>query len=131
MEAKADESTESYHTDEEEFARYASECSDTDSSVPKVADVVDLEADRDPVAGLDEAEGSVISRKRSFQRTSFAKSTSGGEVKRTRVAHGHSTKVAVGAQQRVSEFPDQTLVVSSGKLYCQACSTVISKKKKA
>ena len=53
----------------------------------------------------------------------------GGEAKRTRVAHGESTKVAVGARQRVSEFSDETLVVSSGKLYCQACSTVISKKK--
>ena len=45
------------------------------------------------------------------------------------MAHGTSTKVAVGAQQRVSEFPDQSLTVSSGKLYCQACSTVLSKKK--
>ena len=129
MEAEASEGTESYHTDEEEFARFASESSDTDSSVPKVAEIVDLEADPDPVAGLDEAEGSVISQKWSFQRTSFAKSATGGEAKRTRDAHGESTKVAVGAQQRVSEFPDETLVVSSGKLYCQACSTVISKKK--
>ena len=133
MEAEADVSTESYQTDEEEFARYASECSDTDSSVPKVAEVVDLEADLDPASGLDKGEGSVISRKRSFQRTSFAKSTSGGEAKRTRVAHGTSTKVTAGAQpaERVSEFPDQSLTVSSGKLYCQACSTVLSKKKKA
>ena len=65
--------------------RYASECSDTDSSVPKVAEVVDL-------------------------------------------AHGTSTKAADSAQQRVSEFPDQSLPVSSGKLYYQACSTVLSKK---
>ena len=129
MEAEASEGAESYHTHEEEFARFASESSDTDSSVPKVAEIVDLEADPDPVAGLAEAEGSVISRKRSFQRTSFAKSATGGEAKRTRVAHGESTKVAVGAQQRISEFPDETLVVSSGKLYCQACSTIISKKK--
>ena len=133
MEAEADESTESFQTDEEEFARYASECSDTDSSVPKVAEVVDLEVDLDtyPAAGLDKAEGSMISRKRSIQRTSFAKSTtsSGEEAKRTRVAHGTSTMVSVGAQQRVSEFPDQSLTVSSGKLYCQACSTVLSKKK--
>ena len=129
MEAEASEGAESFHTDEEEFARFASESSDTDSSVPKVAEIVDLEADPDPDAGLDEAEGSVISRKRSFQRTSFAKSATGGEAKRTRVAHGESTKVAVGAQQRVSEFPDETLVVSSGKLYFQACSTVISKRK--
>ena len=126
MEAEADESTESYQTDEEEFARYANECSDTGSNVPKVAEVVDLEADLDPAAGLDKAQGSMISRKRSFQRTSFAKSTSGGEAKRRRVARGTSTKVA---QQRVSEFPDQSLTVSSGKLYFQACSTVPSKKK--
>ena len=66
MEAEADESTESYQTDEEEFTRHASECSDTDSSVPKVAEVVDLEADLDPAAGLDKAEDSVISRKWSF-----------------------------------------------------------------
>ena len=129
MEAEANGSTESYQTNEEEFAQYASECSDTDSSVPKVAEVVDLEADLDPAAGLDKAEGSVISRKRSIQLTSFAKSTSGGEAKRTRVAHGTSTKVAVGAQQRVSELPDQSLTASSGKLYCQSCSTVLSKKK--
>ena len=116
MEAEASEGAASYHTDEEEFARFASESSDTDSRVPKVAEIVDLEADPDPVAGLDEAEGSVISRKRSFQRTSFAKSATGGEAKRTRGAHGESTKVAVGAQQRVSEFPDETQVVSSFKL---------------
>ena len=65
MEAEASEGAESYHTDEEEFARFASESSDTDSSAPKVAEIVDLVADPDPVARLDEAEGSVISRKRS------------------------------------------------------------------
>ena len=31
----------------------------------------------------------------------------------------------------VSEFPDQSLTVSSGKLYCQACSTGLSEKKSA
>ena len=95
----------------------------------KVVGVAYLEADLDPTVGLDKAEGSVINRKRSFQRTSFAKSTSGGEAKRTRVAHDTSTKAAVGAQQRVSEVPDQSLTLSSGKLHCQACSTVLSKKK--
>ena len=45
------------------------------------------------------------------------------------MAHGTSTKVTVGAQQRVSELPDQSLTISSGKLYCQTCSTVLSKKK--
>ena len=64
MQAEANESTESYETNEEEFAQYASECSDTDSSVPKAAEVVDLEADLDPAVGLDKADGSVISRKR-------------------------------------------------------------------
>ena len=33
------EGAEGYHTDEEEFARFASESSDTDSSVPKVAEM--------------------------------------------------------------------------------------------
>ena len=56
MEAETSEGAESYHTDEEEFARFASESSDTDSSVPKVAEIVGLEADPDPVARLDEAE---------------------------------------------------------------------------
>ena len=59
MEGEASEGAESYHTDEDEFARFASESSDTDSSVPKVAEIVDLGNDPDPVAGLDEAEGSV------------------------------------------------------------------------
>ena len=128
MEAEASEGAESYHTDKEEFARFASESSDTDSSVPKVAEIVNLEADPDPVAGLDGAEGSVISRKRSFLRTSFAKSATGGEAKRTRVAHGESTKVAVGAQQslRVSRRNSSSI---KWQTYCQACSTVISKKK--
>ena len=77
MEAEASEGAESYHTDEEESVRFASESSDTDSSVPKVAEIVDLEADPDPVAGLDKVEGYVTSRKRSFQRTSFAHDCNG------------------------------------------------------
>ena len=105
MEAEASEGAESYHTDEEEFARFASESSDTDSSVPKVAEIVDLEADPDPVARLDEAEGSVISRKRSFQRTSFAKSATGGEAKRTRVAHGESTRLLSVHSRESPSFP--------------------------
>lgn len=112
-----DEVTCEYHTDEKEFAKYPSSDSDSDDS----------EVQPDPL-DLDEADGAQISRKRSFQRTSYSKS-SDSRSKRTRVAHGASTKVDVSAQQRVSEFPGETLTVSNGKLYCQACSQVLSRKK--
>ena len=50
-------------------------------------------------------------------------------AKKSRVAQGKSTQVKVNPKQRVNEFPEEMLVVSAGKLYCEACHTVIALKK--
>lgn len=74
---------------------------------------------------LEVAEVAEIARKRSFSRTSKDSS----EAKRTRVAHGDSTHVAINPEVRVKEFPDEMLKADSGKLVCTACHTEISLKK--
>ena len=50
-------------------------------------------------------------------------------LKKSRVAQGKSTQVKLNPKQRVDEFPEEMLVVSAGKLYCEACHTVIALKK--
>ena len=49
-------------------------------------------------------------------------------AKESRVAKGKSTQVKLNQKQRVDEFPEEMLVVSAGKLYCEACHTVIALK---
>ena len=65
-----------------------------------------------------------ISRKRSFQR-------SGKEsvAKRGRIAGGSSTLTRRGSvHHRVQQFPGEYLTVSSGKIYCSACSQTVQPK---
>ena len=50
--------------------------------------------DRNPASHLDEAQGSEISRKSFSQQRAFAKSCA-GPAKKTKVAHGNSTKASV------------------------------------
>ena len=68
------------------------------------SDVVELET-ADPAAA--------IARKRSFQKTAITKSEN--VSKKTRVAHGQSTEVAISAETRVREFPDEPLKSDCGK----------------
>ena len=69
-----------------------------------------------------------IARKRSFQKTAITKSEN--VSKKTRVAHGQSTEVAISAETRVREFPDEPLKSDCGKvLVCLACHTTLSGKK--
>ena len=50
--------------------------------------------------------------------------------KKTRVAAGPSTKTKrVNSAARVNEFPNESLTVSLGKIYCNACHLVLSSKK--
>lgn len=93
-----------YFTDEEELARFNS-TSDSDRSSSEDA----VEVLVDAVERLDKAEEAAISRKRSLQRTAFAKTDV--VAKRTRIAHGQSTTVSISAQQRVTEFPGETFTV--------------------
>ena len=81
--------------------------------------------DFDELQDLEVAEGAAIARKRSFARTS--KEVSSG--KRTRVAHGESTKAAVNPATRIQEFPEQYLKADGGKLVCTACHSEVSLKK--
>ena len=78
---------------------------------------------------LDIAEEAEISRVKSMKRTSAKKDVVASGAKRTRVSLGGSTKVNVSPHQRVEEFPDEMLVVSSGKLYCEACKSTLALKK--
>ena len=69
-----------------------------------------------------------IARKRSLQRTSVLKGLS--ERKRTRKAHGSSTKMStVTATQRVNQFPGELLKNDCSKLVCTACHMEIGLKK--
>ena len=69
-----------------------------------------------------------IARKRSLQRTSVLKGLS--ERKRTRKAHGSSTKMStVTAIQRVNQFPGELLKNDCSKLVCTACHMEIGLKK--
>ena len=81
----------------------------------------------DDVVELETADPAAIARKRSFQKTAITKSEN--VSKRTRVAHGQSTEVAIGAETRVREFPDEPLKSDCGKLVCLACHTTLSGKK--
>ena len=50
--------------------------------------------------------------------------------KKTRVAAGSSTKTKrVNSAARVNEFPNESLTVSLGEIYCNACHLVLSSKK--
>ena len=103
----------------------------SDYSDLDILDDEDESDEADPVAALQQAEESSISRKRSFQRTSLAKSASTSAAKKAcKVSHGASTRlVKVKPQARVQEFPEEMLIESSGKLYCEACHIVVSVKK--
>ena len=84
-------------------------------------------SDDSDVVELETADPAAIARKRSFQKTAIPKSEN--VSKRTRVAHGQSTEVAISAETRVREFPDEPLKSDCGKLVCLACHTTLSGKK--
>ena len=48
-----------------------------------------------------------------------------GPAKKTRVAHGNSSKVSVCTQQKESEFPGELHVVFGGKFCCRACTALM------
>ena len=86
-------------------------------------------SDDSDVVELETAHPAAIARKRSFQKTAITKSEN--VSKRTRVAHGQPrrTEVAISAETRVREFPDEPLKSDCGKLVCLACHTTLSGKK--
>ena len=70
-----------------------------------------------------------IARPRSLQRTSVKKSLQPATKKR-KVAHCVSTKlVKLKPKQRIENSPDETLSVSNGQLYCDACYMTLPLKK--
>ena len=74
--------------------------------------------------GLPRAQPAAIARNRSM-------SCSGKPAgKKTRVAAGPSTKTKrINSAARVNGFPNESLTVSLGKIYCNACHLVLSSKK--
>ena len=71
-------------------------------------------SDDGDVVELETADPAAIARKRSFQKTAITKSEN--VSKRTRVAHGQSTEVAISAETRVREFPDEPLKSDCGQV---------------
>ena len=95
-------------------------------------DVLEEEEDSNCNAAdhLEKADEARISRDRSMKRTSTEKANTSANAKKTRVSLGSSTQlVNISPHQRVTEFPAEYLTVSSGKLYCEVCCTVLSVKK--
>ena len=92
-------------------------------------EVTGVTVSQNPVLNLQEASGATISRKRSMQRTSSEKEDISAKAKRSRYSQGSSTNVNVSPHRRVKEFPDEMLDVSAGKLFCDACHTVLGLKK--
>ena len=92
-------------------------------------EVTGVTVSQNPVLNLQEASGATISRKRSMQRTSSEKEDISAKAKRSRYSQGSSTHVNVSPHRRVKEFPDEMLDVSAGKLFCDACHTVLGLKK--
>ena len=79
---------------------------------------------------LQKADEAAIARGRSMKRTSSERIAASENAKKTKASQGSSTQlVHVSPQQRVKEFPGEFLTVSSGKLYCEACRTVVAVKK--
>jgi len=64
-----------------------------------------------------------------MKRTSAEKADVTSQPKKTKVSLGKSTQVNVSPHQRSKEFPGEVLVVSSGKLFCDACHTEVALKK--
>ena len=92
-------------------------------------EVTGVTVSQNPVLNLQEASGATISRKRSMQRTSSEKEDISAKAKRSRYSQGSSTHVNVSPHWRVKEFPDEMLDVSAGKLFCDACHTVLGLKR--
>lgn len=90
-------------------------------------DIVDYPESEESAAweALDKADDSAISRSRSMNRSSKQAGNSEAPEKKSKCA----TSVNVSPHQRVREFPGECLVVSSGKLYCEACSHIVNLKK--
>ena len=82
-----------------------------------------------PWEHLEKAKEANISCERSLKRTSATWAEESSAAKKTRVAGGKSTQVKISPHQRLAEFPYETLVVSSGKLFCEACHSVVNLKK--
>lgn len=99
---------------------------DSDSEVDSV-DYPEREQSDDSGAweALDKAEDSAISRSRSMIRNSKQASNSEAPQKKSKC----STSVNVSPHQKAKEFPRECFVVSSGKLYCKACSHIVNLKK--
>ena len=73
---------------------------------------------------LPRVQPAAIARKRSMSRSGKPAG------KKTRVAAGPSTKTKrVNSAARGNEFPNESLTVSLGKIYCNACHLVLSSKK--
>ena len=64
-------------------------------------------SDDSDVVELETSDPAAIARKRPFQKTAITKS--GNVSKRTRVAHGQSTEVAISAETRVRSRSKATL----------------------
>eukprot|EP00117_Sycon_ciliatum_P002162 scpid29670/ scgid7509/ len=92
-------------------------------------DILSDTDESDALEALACVDGAQVSRKRSLQRTSLEKSEASGSSKQTRIAHGKSTVVDVSPAKRIEEFPNECLVVDSGKLVCTACRLELSKKR--
>lgn len=94
---------------------------DVDSEAER--DILDDYSDEDVVL-LDAADSAAISRDRSLHRTSKQRTSEAEpEPKKPKLV------VNVSPHQRVREFPGEFLVVSCGKLHCEACHHNINLKK--
>ena len=103
------------HDFEEEFSEMIEE---------EEVEEVDSESEDEGVRGTP----ADIARKHSLQRTSVLKGLS--ERKRTRKAHGSSTKMStITAIQRVNQFPGELLKNDCSKLVCTTCYMEIGLKK--